>query len=52
MLTVEEMTALILQKDIEERDAAVDALSEADAKQMLKRMLSTVHRAQWKNSEK
>lgn len=47
MLTLEEMADIMLQKDRVERDAAVDALSEADAKEVLKRTLSALHRLPW-----
>lgn len=44
MLTLEEMADIILQMDEDQRDTAVDALSEADAKKMLKQVLSAMHR--------
>lgn len=52
MLTLEEMAGIMAQGDKSEREAAVDALSEADAKEMLKRMLSTMHRLPWPNNDK
>lgn len=42
MLTKEKMSNLILEKDKAKSDAAVDAMSEADAKRMLKKMLFAV----------
>ena len=51
VLTLEEMADIILQTDKAKSDAAVDAMSEADAKKMLKRMLSTVHRLHWPQQE-
>ncbi len=44
MISLKEMADIMAQRDRTEREAAVDALSEADAKEMLKRMLSTMHR--------
>ncbi len=52
MMTLEEMADIMAQRDKSEREAAVDALSEADAKEMLKRMLSTMHRLPWPDSNK
>ena len=52
MVTLEEMADIMAQRDKSEREAAVDALSEADAKEMLKRMLSTMHRLPWPDSSK
>lgn len=52
MLTLEEMADIMAQKDRVEREAAVDALSEADAKEVLKRTLSALHRLHWQDNTK
>ena len=52
MMTLEEMADIMAQRDKAEREAAVDALTEADAKEMLKRTLSTMYRLPWPNSNK
>lgn len=44
MLTLAEMADIILQTDGAQRETSVDSLSEADAKKMLKQVLSAMHR--------
>jgi len=51
MLTENEMADLMLEQDRSKSYAVVDAMSEADAKQMLKRMLSALQRFHWEGSD-
>lgn len=52
MLTLAEMADIIVLMDGARRETVVDSLSEADAKQMLKQVLSAMHRMHGPESAK